>query len=140
MLPPRDDAPVALEIDESRFPLVVIQLHDRLTDEDVQAFMAGGERWIGRKTPYALVLVPHRMALPEIAQLKTLVKWMNEHAEGLDTYHRIIAIATDSPMLRGGVKAIFKLRQLYAEQLVTADQEEAIVWATRRLEELQPAV
>jgi hypothetical protein len=129
---------MALDIDESRFPLIVIELHDRVTDEDAQAFMDGGVRWIGQRRPYGLVLIPRSLSLPRIEQLKPLIKWMNEHAEGLDTYHRVIAIVTDSAMLRGALKAIFKLRQLYAEQFVTKDRDEAIEWAAQRLAEIEP--
>lgn len=120
---------MGMSIDESRFPVVVIDVWDRMDDGDVAGFLAGGERWLARRLPYAIVVVARQAGIPAIAQLKPALQWMKDRKADLDRWHRGFALVTDSAVVRGAMRAILVLRPMSAHQLVTAERDEAIVWA-----------
>lgn len=122
---------MGMTIDDSRFPVVVMDVWDRMADEDVAGFLAGGDRWLARKEPYAIVTVARQALIPGMAQLKPALQWMKEHEVELERWHRAFALVTDSAVVRGAMRAILILRPMSAHQLVTASRDEAIAWAER---------
>jgi hypothetical protein len=120
---------VGMSIDESRFPVVVIECWDRMDDDDVVGFLAGGQRWLTRKRPYAIIVVARQAGIPAIATLKPALQWMKDRKADLDRWHRGFALVTDSAVVRGAMRAILVLRPMSAHQLVTASRDEAIAWA-----------
>jgi hypothetical protein len=124
---------MAIRFDESRFPVVVAEIHDRLTADDVEAFIEAGDRWLARRTEYAIVCVSAKTRFPSIEALKPALLWMGAREVELARWHRAFALVTNSALARGGLRAIFSLRPIAADQLVTDDLEKAIAWASRAL-------
>jgi hypothetical protein len=69
------------------------------------------------------------MSVPAFAELKVLLAWMRQHRAELDRWYLAMALVSDSPVLRGALRAILALGPLAARQLVCADVEEAVTWA-----------
>jgi hypothetical protein len=124
---------VALRIDESRAPVLVIELFGRIDHADVKLFLATGERYISQRRPYAFVFVPRSLAVPSYAELKTMLMWMREHRADLDLWFRAMALVTDSAVMRGAMRGVLVLSPLRAPQLVTDDIHAAIEWAEQLL-------
>jgi hypothetical protein len=124
-----------LVIDESAYPIVVIEVREALTSEDVLAFTTHGDKWLGLKRPYATVIVAGELRMPGISKLRQLAAWMKAHLPELDAYHRVSAYVTTSPMVRGVLRAALGLQPIKAAQIVTGDREEAIAFARRVLGE-----
>ncbi|HWB78338.1 MAG TPA: STAS/SEC14 domain-containing protein [Nannocystaceae bacterium] len=122
-----------LRIDAAHAPVLVVELHDRLTAVDIETFLQTGEGYIARGEPYAFVFVPRGMAVPSFAELKTLIAWMRAHKRDLDRWYRAQALVTESAVMRGALRAILSLSPIDAPQLVTADLDEAIAWAVQQL-------
>jgi hypothetical protein len=123
---------MAITFDESRFPVVVASIRE-VTVEDVRAFVEAGERWLARRTEYAIVVATAKTGLPSIDALEPALLWMRARDVELARWHRAFALVTNSALARGGLRAIFSLRPIAADQLVTDDLEEAIAWACRTL-------
>ncbi len=124
---------MTLRIDDSRAPVLVIELVDRLTPADVELFLQTGEGFIARREAYAFVFVPRSMAVPSFAELKTLLAWIRAHKADLDRWFRAMALVTGSAVMRGALRAILELSPIDSPKLVTADLDEAIAWAVREL-------
>lgn len=120
---------MGLSIDESRFPVVVLDVRDRMTEDDIRGVLAAGERWLARTQPYAIVVVAQQTGIPAISTLKPAFHWMKEHEDELERWHCAFALVTDSAVVRGAMRAVLILRPMSAHQLVTASRNEAIAWA-----------
>ena len=122
-------------MEESGYPVVVIEVIDSITDEDVDRLLADGERWLGRGRPYATVYVASKASVPSGRNLRRLAAWMKDHKEELDRYHRCAVYVTGSAVLRGFLRALFSLQPLRAQQHATEDLDEGIGFANRVLAE-----
>ena len=120
---------MAIHIDDSHAPVLVIELSGRLEPADVDLFLRTGEGYIARREPYAFVFVPRSMEVPSFAELKSLIAWMRAHSSELDRWFRAMALVTDSAVMRGALRGILVLSPMRAQQRVTADLDEAIAWA-----------
>lgn len=120
-------------MEESEYPVVVIEVVDGITDEDVDRLLADGERWIAMGQPYATVYVASKVSLPSSRNLRRLASWMREHKEELDRYHRCAVYVTGSAMLRGFLRALFSLQPLRAQQHVTEDLGDGVLFASKVL-------
>lgn len=124
---------MAIEIDESRYPVVVAEIRERFTAGDVEAFVLAGTRWLARRTEYAIVVTTVKTGLPSFEVLKPALLWMRAREVELARWHRAFALVTNSALVRGGTRAVLSLRPIAADQLVTDDFEEAIAWSGRIL-------
>lgn len=118
-----------MTVDDSRFPVIVIESWDRMDDRDVAGFLEGGERWLARQRPYVIVVISRQSSIPAMAQLKPALQWMKDRKADLDRWHRGFALVTDSAVARGAMRAILALRPMSAHQLVTGSRDEAVAWA-----------
>lgn len=120
---------MALHIDDAHTPVLVVELSGRLEAADVALFLRTGEGFIARSEPYAFVFVPRGIEVPSFAELKSLIAWMRAHSSDLDRWFRAMALVTDSAVMRGALRGILGLSPMRAQQLVTADLDEAVAWA-----------
>jgi hypothetical protein len=120
---------MAIQIDDSRFPVNVAEIRERFSAGDVEVFVRAGDRWLARQTEYALVVVTVRTGLPAFEVLKPALLWMGAHQVELARWLRAFALVTNSALVRGGFRAVLSLRPIAAEQLVTDDLERALAWA-----------
>lgn len=121
---------VTLRIDDSRAPVLVIELFGRLDPADVALFLATGEGYISRRQPYSFIFVPRDIEVPSYAELKVLLMWIREHKADLDRWFVAMGLITDSAVMRGALRGILVLSPMRAPQLVTEDVEAAVAWAT----------
>lgn len=122
-----------LVVDESRWPIVFIEIHGGLDARDVRTFEEGGDRWLARGEDYATIIEAAGMSMPAVGRLKELAEWMRRNAEGLDNRHRCGVYITDSAMLRGVLRAALKFHPLKATQHVTTSREKAFEFAEQAL-------
>jgi hypothetical protein len=120
---------VTLIVDESHYPVVVVEVRDAITDADVDQLLADGSRWLARETEYATIYSAHKLSLPSARNLKRLAAWMKDNKAALDRWHRCAVYVTDSAMLRGFLRALFRLQPLHAVQHATVDLDEAFTFA-----------
>ncbi len=118
-----------LIVDESHFPVLVVEVRDAITDSDVDQLLADGSRWLAAETEYATIYTAHKVSLPSGRSLRRLSGWMKENKLALDRWHRCAVYVTNSAMLRGFLRALFRIQPLQARQHATESLDEAFEFA-----------
>jgi hypothetical protein len=124
---------MTLIVDDTNFPVVVVEIRDAITDADVDQLLSDGDQWLARETPYATIYSAHKVALPSARSMRRLAAWMKDNKAQLDRWHRCAVYVTDSAMLRGFLKALFRIQPLKARQHATTDLDEAFAFARKAL-------
>ncbi|MEP7126108.1 MAG: hypothetical protein ABJE95_34565 [Byssovorax sp.] len=118
-----------IEVDESRFPLLVVSFHGVVSDEKFDAYLATITRRLRRRDRYVTLVDATRAGHIPATQRKKQADWQRSHTELLRTHNLGTAFALSSPMIRGFLTAIFWMQALPSPHHVAATRAEAEGWA-----------
>ncbi len=96
----------AIQVDDSRWPLVVMRLPIQLSVHDVEIFNSSVVRWLERKERFGIVVDASGTTSIRSLHRKTLAHAAREHTEQLRLYCVAWGVVVTSPTLRGVATAI----------------------------------
>ena len=119
-------------VDDRYFPLVVNTIPERLRAEDLPSFFAASERVLNRREPYVTISdTSLTREIPNATVRRALADW-NKQVEPLMKQVTLgSAIVITSPLVRGGLTALFWLAPPPYPQQVVATIDEALDVVTR---------
>jgi len=122
-----------LVLDESRFPVIVVHVPARWVAADAEMLLTGSDRWLSQRLPYGLVFLIRRTRMPAISELKPILSWWRKNHTELEQWCRAVAFVTDSPVVRGVVRAVMALQPSAMSRLVTPSFDEGFAWTQEAL-------
>lgn len=115
------------QIDDRYFPLVVNTIPERIRTEDLPAFFAKSEAILLRRQPYVTITDASACReLPSAIVRKELAEWSKKFDSQMKRYTVGSAIVITSPLVRGGLTALFWLAPPPYPQQVVATVAEAV--------------
>lgn len=97
-------------VDDRHFPLVVNIIPERIRAEQLPAFFAKSEAVLRRRQPYVTITdATACRELPNAMVRKALADWSKEFDPLMKQYTLGSAIVITSPLVRGGLTALFWL-------------------------------
>lgn len=122
-----------IDVDESRFPLVVVSFRGVVSDEKFDAYLASMTRRLRRQERYATLIDATQAGQIPALQRKKQAEWQRDHTELLRAYTVGTAFVLGSPIIRGFLTAILWLQPLPSPHHVATTLDEAERWATEQL-------
>jgi len=114
-------------VDDRHFPLVVNIIPERIRAEQLPAFFAKSEAVLRRRQPYVTITdATACRELPNAMVRKALADWSKEFDPLMKQYTLGSAIVITSPLVRGGLTALFWLAPPPYPQQVVPTLPEAI--------------
>src|SRR5262249_49949625 len=124
----------SIDVDDSRWPLVVIHWHPgAITDDDVAWFLETSRVHLARRERFASLHDGVRATGLDGKQRKCMADHVREHHDMLARYHVAAAIVANSPVIRGVITAINWLSPPPFPQRTFATQLDAEAWLREML-------
>jgi hypothetical protein len=123
----------AFTYDDSYWPLLLLRLEGKLSDQEFEKFFAHGHATLGRREQYVSVFDLSRTVLPSGEQRQKQILWMREHEPLLRDYLLGTAFVVSSPFLRVTLSLLFHVAPTPAPHVVVSTMDEGVAWAVARL-------
>ncbi len=117
-----------VEVDDSRFPFVLITFHGRLTDEEFERYLGETEDIMERRggeSRYAVILDARESGMPTSKQARMQADYLARNEKRLEEVSVGTVFVIASPMIRGAMKAILWMQSMPNEQAVVDTLEAA---------------
>lgn len=125
---------MAIHIDDSAFPLVVIRYVGSTSDEEFQRYLSRMEELVvARREINAVILDASKADAATAKQRKMQADWMKGHEAALRRYCVGNAFVITSTVVRGALTAIFWLQPPAAPSSVFGSFAAAEAWALEQL-------
>jgi hypothetical protein len=115
-----------LRFDLTGFPVVVVKASGTLDAADARTLVDEQQRILGQDQPFVLVFDAMELKGVGSGELRTLAKLAKETAPRTARYLKMMALATQSPVIRGALKALLWLQPLAHPFQVCASFDEAM--------------
>ncbi len=122
-----------IEIDEKRFPLVLVTFEGSVPNDQFEQYLRGMDRMLSRRQPNVTILDATRSDRSPAVQRKMQADWIKTNREALEQYSCGTAFVISSPLVRGVLTAILWMQPLPQGYTVVATLAEAEDWAVGRL-------
>lgn len=123
----------AIELDESRHPLIVVTFRGMPTEAEFDTFLAGLGRAVRRPGKKAMLHDARESGGLSPTQRRALVDWMRENEGVLHKNMLGSAVVIDSPVIRGVFTAILWMHPLPHPHHLTSSLAEGESWALERI-------
>lgn len=124
---------MAITIDRSRFPLVIVRFRDALVPGEFEEYLRQLDEVYAQKQKFALIVDSIGGAAPTATQRKLQADWIRDRSAMIRQYNAGTAFVLDSMLLRGSLTAILWLQPLPCPHFVCAELSEALRWASNQL-------
>lgn len=126
---------MAIHIDQSCLPLIVIKYDGPTTDENFEAYLATlYQSMTASKAGPRVLLQDATLAYPITArQRKRQADWMKEYSELIARMTLGCAFVIPSSLMRGVLTAIFWLQPLPCPHELSANMAEGLSWCEQKL-------
>jgi len=129
-------ARVLVEIDETAFPLIFVEMSRVLDGPALDSMFRAFDRVLTRKAPFATVIDTTPLTrFPDPVERKRIAEWMQHRVAAEALYNRGNALVIDSVAARAAITAINWLRRPVNAQDVFGSRWEAVDWCCARLAE-----
>jgi hypothetical protein len=125
-----------IEIDEGRWPLIVITYSGRITASELSESFATYDRVLAAEKPYVALVLVRDMQPWESSTIRRQVQRLKEKAPRLRRFNRGLALVLPSLWLKGLFRAVMWLEPMPQPYAVCSTVEEAMVWVGERLRSL----
>jgi hypothetical protein len=122
-----------IQVDESRFPLVVVTFVGQLADHEFDRYLLTMSRVLQRRTKNALVFDALRAAAPTAMQRSKQAAWLKANRDLIVQYSCGSAFVIASAIIRGGLTAILWVSPIPGAHTVVSTLAEGEAWAFGRL-------
>lgn len=123
----------AREIDESRWPLVIVTFHGAATDEEYEVYLKDRTTLLLRREMHAVLLDASACGPMPPSQRKLQAEWQRQQADLGREYTLGTAFLFTSPMVRGILTAVLWLQPLSYPHHVASTWLDAERWAIERI-------
>jgi hypothetical protein len=123
----------SIEVDETRFPLVVVTFVGVATDAEFEAYLERMSDVMARREVTATVLDASRAGPTPPKQRARQADWIKANADVLRRYSAGSAFVITSPLIRGLLTAILWLAPMPQAHDVFSSRAAAEQWAVARL-------
>lgn len=125
---------MAIHIDDSRFPLVVIRYVGSTSDQEFEQYLSQMEELVlARRATNAVILDASKADAASATQRRMQAEWMKAHETTLRRYSVGNAFVITSTVVRGALTAIFWLQPPAVPSDVFSTYAAAEAWALERL-------
>ena len=111
-----------------RFPLVQVEFHGNLRDEDFDAYLAFLGRAHDLRQTWGLLLDGTHVRGVSALQRKRMANFLHEHDALARRHCAGTAFVIDSPLVRGTLTAIFWFQKQPTPYVIVATREQALNW------------
>lgn len=122
-----------LDIDESRFPLVVFTQTGVMDDKEFDRFLGATAAHLDRRTPFAYAYEFNFSHRPPNGRVARQAEFVKAHREALARYCVGISFVFHSPIFRFAISSFLLIQPLPMPYEVCKSREAALAWSTRRL-------
>lgn len=129
-----------VDVDDSRYPFVVITFRGRMTDDEFELYLAQTESIMERRGPegpYAVILDARQSGMPTSKQARLQADYLARHEDALAKVSVGTVFVISAPVIRGAMKAILWMQSMPHEHVVVETLEAAEAWARAKLEAAQ---
>lgn len=123
----------AHQIDDSRWPLVVVRFDGAMSDPEFEKYLAGVTEILERGSTNYLIFDTTKSAAPTAKQRKRQADWITEHTAMIKRHSAGTAYVIPSALLRGMLTAILWLSPSPVEHVVVSTMREAEQVARQKL-------
>jgi hypothetical protein len=120
------------EVDDSRFPLVIVRYRGLLDDEAFEAYLQRLQEVRSRGPNVAVLDATHAGYLPA-SQRRRQAEWLREHAGMMRDNSLGTAFVIPSTLIRGVLTAILWIVPMPGPHVVVETHEQGEEWARARL-------
>jgi stage II sporulation SpoAA-like protein len=125
----------SVTFDDSRWPLRIVRFVGTLTPRQYEHYLETITTSLRRRERYLSVTDLTRGGLPTPEQRQRQVLWMQEHAGLMREVVLGMAFVITSPIIRLSVSTVMHFKPLPVPYFITAQEVEAVGWASARIEE-----
>jgi hypothetical protein len=127
-----------IEVEDSDFPLVVVRVAGRCTDEEVRTTISTLEQRVRcQGDPYALLVDVRDADLPTTEQLELVAASFRENDNAVRTRLVGVAFVTANPATVAAVHALSEMAAIPVPVTIEAGLSRARSWTRGRLSELE---
>ena len=123
-----------VELLAHRFPLVLIEVSDQFTLDDLDELFGHVEGYIDKRVRFAMAVRVLNMNMPDVGTLKHAAAWVRENKDGMAAYCLGTSILLESAALRGALRFVNALIPPPSPQACFGTWEATETWALDRLE------
>lgn len=123
----------AIEIDDARWPLLVVRFTGTSTDAEFDGYLARLGSFVARRQDFALILDASRAGATPPLHRKKQAEFMAREEVRLRKHSAGTAFVITSALVRGALTAIFWLQPMPSEHTIASTYEEAEQWAVQQL-------
>jgi len=125
----------SVTFDDSRWPLRIIRFVGTLTPRQYEQYLETATASLRQREKYLCVADLSRGGLPTAEQRQRYVQWMQENEERIRERVLGMAFIVTSPIIQLSLSTMMHLKPLPVPYIVTAQEVEAVGWASARIEE-----
>jgi hypothetical protein len=122
-----------VRFDRSRWPIVVVELEGKPTDDDVETYLRGLGALLTEDTRGVLVIDMARAQPSAPAQRRRVGEWMRAHRAEMAARGRGAAFVIPSGLMRFVLSSVFLIQRPPMPYTVVSTLDEALAWARQRL-------
>ena len=122
-----------LEVDDSRFPLLVMSFSGSFGTNEVAGFEAEMEKQIARQLPYGILISSTKLPMPELNVIRRLGDWTRDNSDDVARYALCTGIHLPSALLRGAISFLNSISPPPSPQRVFRDIDAAEAWVIEHL-------
>ena len=116
-----------IRTDVSRWPLVVVTFPDRrVSDDEFRAFIDDQRAFVSRREPHVVIADVRHAKVISAAQRRPVAAWLAEAEPVSREFTLAMAIVVDNPMMRGGIAAVFWLKEPPVPTKAVGSMQEAL--------------
>ena len=124
-----------IDVDESRFPLVVVESRGTITEEDVDRLFDCFEQHIKAERRFGLAFRPVGVAVPSIAVIKRIATWNDNHGDSMARFTVCMGMHLSSAALRGALRFLHAMTGSSVLQATFSTWAETEAWVLDHLRE-----
>ncbi len=125
----------SVTFDDSRWPLRIVRFVGTLTPRQYEHYLETTTASLRRGDRYLSVTDLTRAGLPTPEQRQRQILWMQQHESRIREVLLGMAFVITSPIIRLAVSTVMHFRPLPVPYIITAQEVEAVGWASARIEE-----
>jgi hypothetical protein len=125
----------SVTFDDSRWPLRIVRFVGTPTPRQYEHYLETTTASLRRGDRYLSVTDLTRGGLPTPEQRQRQILWLQQHESRIREVVLGMAFVITSPIIRLAVSTVMHFRPLPVPYIITAQEVEAVGWASARIEE-----
>lgn len=124
---------MGIEVDETKFPILVVNAFGDSSDEDLFSYIRALNRALRREKPHVVIVDATGGTSLKGTHRKLVAEWNKENQRDLSHFRKGLILVADSTLLRGMITAIYWIHPPPFPYYPVAELSEALTLASRLL-------